>query len=51
MPEESVMRAGLVLFVAAFGLPSFTAADDVLPVDSVQKNSSTSVPSPTPILT
>ena len=37
MPEESVMRAGLVLFVAAFGLPSFTAADVVLPVDSVQK--------------
>jgi SH3-like domain-containing protein len=37
MPEESVMRAALVLFVAAFGLPSLTAADVLVPVDSVQK--------------
>ena len=37
MPEESVMRAALVLFVAAFGLPSLTAADVVVPVDSVQE--------------
>ncbi len=34
MPEESVMRAALALFVAAFGLPSLTAADVVVPVDS-----------------
>ncbi len=37
MPEESVMRAALALFVAAFGLPSLTAADVVVPVDSVQE--------------
>ena len=37
MPEESVMRAALVLFVAAFGLPSLTAADVLVPVDSVQE--------------
>jgi uncharacterized protein YgiM (DUF1202 family) len=37
MPEESVMRAALVLFVAAFGLPSLTAADVVVPVDSVRE--------------
>ena len=37
MPEESVMKAALVLFFAAFGLPSLTAADVVVPVDSVQE--------------
>lgn len=37
MPEESFMRAALALFVAAFGLPSLTAADVVVPVDSVQE--------------
>jgi uncharacterized protein YgiM (DUF1202 family) len=37
MPEESVMRAALVLFVAAFGLPSLTSADVVAPIDSVEK--------------
>jgi len=31
------MRAALALFVAAFGLPSLTAADVVVPVDSVEK--------------
>ncbi len=30
------MRAALVLFVAALGLPSLTAADVVVPIDSVQ---------------
>ena len=30
------MRATLVLFVAALGLPSLTAADVVVPIDSVQ---------------
>ncbi len=30
------MRAALVLLAAAFGLPSLTAADVVVPVDSVQ---------------
>ncbi len=37
MPEESVMRAALVLFVAGFGLPSLTSADVVVPVDSVRE--------------
>jgi uncharacterized protein YgiM (DUF1202 family) len=37
MPEESVMRAALALLVAGFGLPSLTAADVVVPVDSVQE--------------
>ena len=37
MPEESVMRAALVLFVTAFGLPSLTAADVLVPVDFVQE--------------
>ncbi len=37
MPEESVMRAALVLFVATFGLPSLTSADVVVPVDSVRE--------------
>jgi uncharacterized protein YgiM (DUF1202 family) len=31
------MRAALVLFVAAFGLPSLTSADVVAPIDSVEK--------------
>jgi len=31
------MRAVLALLVAAFGLPSLTAADVVVPVDSVQE--------------
>jgi uncharacterized protein YgiM (DUF1202 family) len=37
MPEDPVMRAALALFVAAFGLPSLTSADVVVPVDSVQE--------------
>ncbi len=37
MPEESVMRAALALFVAAFGLPSLTSADVVVPVDPVEQ--------------
>ncbi len=31
------MRAALVLFVAVLGLPLLTAADDVLPIDSVKQ--------------
>ena len=31
------MKAALVLFVAALGLPSLTAADVVVPIDSVQQ--------------
>ena len=31
------MRAALVLFVAALGLPSLSAADVVVPIDSVQQ--------------
>ena len=37
MRKESVMRAALVLLVAAFGLPLLTAADVLVPIDSVQE--------------